>query len=315
MKLLITGAFGNLGLMCVEQALSMGHEVVCTDLDTRANRRAATSYAGRVQAVLGDLRSASLVRTALEDVDAILHNAGVLPPVTEQAPELAHEINVTACRRLIAAAEASPRRPVFVFPSSVTVFGPARIGEAPRTPADPVHPTDHYTHHKIAIEEALAAASLPWVVLRVGVSVDARTLSTDRETFRQLLAVRPDNPFEYVHPRDVALAMCRAASLPEARNRILLVGGGRSCQITQRDFLGTAFDGLGLPLPITCHGSEPYYTHWMDTTESEALLRYQRRDFGDYREEMRQRLGPVRIGLLPVRWLARRLLPAILARL
>jgi len=314
-KVLITGAFGNLGLMCVEQALSMGHRIVCFDLDTRANRRTADSYADRVDAVFGDLRNASLVHDAVEGVDAILHNASVLPPVTEDSPGLAHEINVTACKELIAAAEASPRKPVFVFPSSVTVFGVAQVGEAPRTSTDPVHPTDNYTRHKIAIEEALEAASIPWVVLRVGVSVDARTLSTDRDTFRQLLAVRPDNPFEYVHPKDVALAMCRVASSPEARNRTLLVGGGPSCQITQRDFLGTAFDALGIPLPVSCHGREPYYTHWMDTTESQALLQFQRHDFADYREEMGARLRPVRIGLWPLRWLARLLLPMMLRRL
>ena len=315
MKLLITGAFGNLGLMCVDQALSMEYEVVCLDLDTRANRKIAASYANRVEVVLGDLRDASLVRGTIEDVDAIVHNAAVLPPVTETAPDFADEINVTACKALIAASEASAKKPVFVFPSSVTVFGLAQVGETPRTPTDPVHPTDNYTRHKIAIEKRLETASIPWVVLRVGVSVDARTLSTDRNTFRQLLAVRPDNPFEYVHPKDVALAMCRAASSFEARNRILLLGGGPSCRINQRQFLGTAFDALGIPLPAACHGSDGYYTHWMDTTESQALLRFQQHDFADYQKEMRDRLRTLRIGLWPLRWLLRPLLPMVLRRL
>jgi len=314
-NLLITGAFGNLGLMCIDQALSMGHAVVCLDLDTRANRKIAASYDDRVEAVFGDLRDPSLGRSAVEGVDAIIHNAAVLPPVTEDTPELAHEINVTACEALIAAAEENEQKPVFVFPSSVTVFGLARVGEAPRQPTDPVDPTDNYTRHKVAIEQRLAAASIPWVVLRVGVSVDARTLATDRNTFRQLLAVQPESPFEYVHPKDVALAMCRAAGSQEARNRILLIGGGPTCQITQREFLGTAFDALGIPLPLSCHGSDAYYPHWMDTSESQALLDYQLHDFADYQAEMGDRLRLLRIGLWPLRWLIRPLLPMMLKRL
>ncbi len=315
MKLLITGAFGNLGLMCVDQALSMEHEVVCLDMDTRANRKIAASYANRVEAVLGDLRDASLVSGAVDGVDAIVHNAAVLPPVTETAPDFADEINVIACKALIAAAEACAKKPVFVFPSSVTVFGLAQVGETPRTSTDPVHPTDNYTRHKVAIEKRLESASIPWVVLRVGVSVDARTLSTDRNTFRQLLAVRPDNPFEYVHPKDVALAMCRAASSREARNRILLVGGGASCQISQQQFLGVAFDALGIPLPASCHGGDAYYTHWMDTTESQTLLQFQHHDFADYQKEMGDRLRSLRLGLWALRWILRPLLPMVLRRI
>jgi nucleoside-diphosphate-sugar epimerase len=315
MKLLITGAFGNLGRMCVDQALSMSHRVVALDLDRPDNRKAAASYAGRAEVILGDLRDESVRLRAVAEVDAILHNASLLPPTTEEAPELAYDVNVIACNRLIEVAEKSSRKPVFVFPSSVTVFGLARPGEAPKRVDDSIEASDNYTHHKIAIEDSLRSASIPWVVLRVGVSVDGRTLSTDRETFRRLLSVRPDNPLEYVHPKDVALAMCRAAVTTEARNRVLLIGGGESCRVTQREFLESAFHSLGLPLPLTIHGTAPYYTHWMDTTESQALLRYQRHSFADYRTEMAARLRRLRTFLLPVRGLARLALPRILKRL
>ena len=39
MKVLITGAFGNLGLKCVEQALEFGFKVRCFDLNTPLNRK------------------------------------------------------------------------------------------------------------------------------------------------------------------------------------------------------------------------------------------------------------------------------------
>lgn len=312
MKILITGAFGNLGLMCVEEALSLGLEVRCFDLDNPANRKKASLYSTRAEIILGDLRDKAIQTTIVQGVDAIIHNASVLPPVTENAPELAQRINVEACQQLIEQAALCPQKPVFVFPSSVTVFGLPQAGEQPRSAQDPVQATDNYTRHKLTIENFLKTCPLPWVVLRVGVSVDTRTLATDRKTFRQLLDVQPQNPFEYVHPKDVARAMCRATQTAEARGKILLIGGGPLCQVTQRDFLNTAFEALGIPLPLSAHGQSPFYTHWMDTAESQRILQFQRHTFADYQNEMAAKLKPFRYLLFPLRWLVRAILPPLL---
>lgn len=131
-------------------------------------------------------------------------------------------------------------------------------------------------------------------MLRVGVSVDSRTLGADLSMLRKLFRVAPDNPLEYVHPCDVATAMVHATSSPRAVRRILLVGGGAGCRVTQHRFLGAALGALGIELPRELPGSEPYYTPWMDSAESEQILRYQRHGFADYEREMRERLRSVR---------------------
>lgn len=309
---LITGAFGNLGLMCVHQALQMGYQVRCFDLDNKHSQRLSRQLGKRVDILLGDIQDTGLQQLMLQGVDAVIHNASVLPPVTENNPELAWRINVDACRSLIGFAEQCVTKPVFVFPSSVTVFGLPEENESPRNANDAVAATDNYTAHKLAIETTLSESGLPWVVLRVGVAVDARTLATDRKTFRQLIDVNPDNPLEYVHPKDVAYAMCRAVSTEAAIGRTLLIGGGQSCQVTQRTFLSIAFESLGIPLPASVHGSEKYYTHWMDTTESQRLLGFQRHSIEDYRQEMAARLKVINSCLAPFRWLIRPLLIRIL---
>ena len=48
--------------------------------------------------------------------------------------------------------------------------------------------------------------------------------------------------------------------------------------------------GVGM-LPKEAFGSTPFPTDWVDTTESQKLLRYQRHDLGDYIQEMRALLG------------------------
>lgn len=312
---LITGAFGNLGLMCVDQALAQGHRVHCFDIENANTKKLAAQYADKVDVFLGDIRDQALLAKALQGVDAIIHNASLLPPLTDTQPALAHEINVVATQKMIALAEQLEKKPVFIFPSSFTVFGAVPEKGRIYTAADPVEPSDNYTEHKVTIENTLKESSLDWVIVRIGVSVDARTLKTDRATFSKLLRVSADNPMEYVHPKDVALAMCNAVSQEKAIGKILLLGGGKNCQIDQHQFLSIAFSAFGLKLPISVHGNESFYTRWLDTEESQRLLQFQQHTIEDYREEMFQQVRKIRLFVKPLSPLINPLLPFVLKRL
>lgn len=316
MKILITGAFGNLGLMCVERALALGHEVCCIDVYSHENRRRADAYGHRVHVMFGDIRDVSMMADAVEGADGIIHHASVLPPLTETHSHMAWAVNVEGTRQLIRLAEresARSQRPIrFIFPSSVTVFGTPTLGEAPRTVEDAVAASDNYTDHKLQCEQMLRASSLLWSILRVGVSVDARTLSTDWHTFTSLLRVRENNPVEYVHPKDVAFAMCQALSAQDAIHKTLLIGGGPDCQITQAEFLGVAIQACGLTVDHRVFGQRAFYTHWMDTSESQHILQFQQHTFDHYQQEMAGALANVRRVLTPLRPMVNRVLPHLL---
>lgn len=303
-RLLVTGAYGNLGEMVIGEARKQGLAVLATDIDTPRNRRAARRLGLDDRTAWGDIRN--LDTDALPgDICGIIHLAAVLPPITDNAPELARSINVGATVRLIERMERSSSHAVLVYPSSVTVYGqPVHPLRLYRTD-DPTMATDNYSAHKIEIEQRLLKSRLDWVALRIGVAVDARRLGTDAVTMQRLFAVAPDNPLEYVHPRDVALAMVNAIRRPSAHRRILNIGGGESCRITHHEFLSTAMDALGIGLPRELLGKAPYYTAWMDTAESQAILEYQRHSFADYRTEMTRRLLWARRAVTPFRPMAR----------
>lgn len=316
MKVLLTGAFGNLGLMVIRELRRRDIAVRCTDLPSARNRRAARAHEATVEIVWGDIRDAAWLAAQLEDVDAVIHLAGLLPPATENQPELAEAVNVTATKQLVAAMARSSRQPLLLYPSSLTVFGVTRTQRPPRTASDPVVATDAYTRHKLAVEDHLAASSIPWVVFRIGVSVDSRTLSAAPAMLRKLIAVRADNRLEYIHPEDVALAMVNAVERRDAvKRRTLLIGGGPRCQVTQSVFLGAALEAAGLQWSESHHGRDEYYTDWLDTEESQRLLDYQRHGFDDYRREMAQRLRWVRRLLGPLRPLSSPLLASFAQRL
>ena len=316
MKLLVTGAFGNLGQMVVREAQRQSLTLRCADLPSAKSRRAARALAAGAELAWGDVRDADWLARLVEGVDAVIHLAALLPPATENRPALAEAVNVTATQQLVAALSRSPRAPLLLYPSSLTVFGLTQARPPPRRLSDAVAATDAYTRHKLAIEAHLAASAIPWVVFRVAVAVDGRTLSADAGTLRKMVAVRAGNRLEWVHPEDVALAMVNAVRRKdEVSGRTFLIGGGPRCQVTQAAFLGAAIEAAGLRWSAGYHGGDEYYTDWLDTAESERLLGYQRHSFEDYRAELAQGLRPARALLRPLRPLANPLLAALAGRI
>lgn len=315
MKIVLTGAFGRLGALVAEQALALGHELRCVDMETPATRKLARQFEAHCDIRFADLAATEDFSDLIGDARGVIHLAAMLPPATELHPALAERVNVGATTRLIEAIAAAEAPPHLIYPSSVSVFARTEDRMRPRHTDDPVQGTDNYTRHKLAVERLLQRQHFPWTILRVGASVDARTLSADRGTFRQLLGAPADTPVEWVHPQDVALAMCRCLEVPEARGRILLIGGGPKCQVTQAQFLGTIVRALGLRYPAAVHGDGYFYTHWMDTAASQALLQFQQHDLSDYEQEVAHRLRFARAALWPLRPLINPLLAPLFRRI
>ena len=298
-SVLVTGAFGNLGRRILSEPKSRGYRVAAMDLDTPANRQGESRAAGTFDTVCwGDIRHADW-RTMLQGQQAVIHLAALLPPVSERVPALAEAVNLHATLRLIETLENRVEPVQLIFPSSVTVFG-YPPGKGLKRVQDDVQPSDNYTRHKIAVEQRLASSLIPWSVLRIGVSVDGHIPKTEMAMTRRQFATAPDNPVEYVHPADVALAAVNALKNPEALGRIWLIGGGPSCRVTQYDLLSAPLAALGVALPIDMLGKGEFYTHWMDTEESQRVLRFQRHGFADFRQELNQTIGRWRFVARPL---------------
>ena len=304
MRILLTGAFGNIGRSVLRFLLESGYRVTCFDIETDRSRKIFESFsrkpenARRIEISWGDVRNHANILKATEDVQGIIHLAAVIPPWSEKNPETARAINVEGTRDLIRAAEALDPRPKFIFTSSVSVYGPRMSDPPPRTVDEPVNPTDHYSTHKVECEGMLRDSRLPWTVLRVAaVSVSDMNGSMDPILFEIPL----DQRIEFVHARDVARACVNALSEDVVR-RVLHVGGGNSSQMLQRDFLKRILEATGFGMfpesafLVPEKDSDWFYTDYMDTEEAQALLHYQVHTFDDYLEEMSKKLGPRKAG-------------------
>jgi UDP-glucose 4-epimerase len=293
MKVLVTGAFGNIGRSAVEELLRRGHDVRCFDLKTKSNMREARRIKHEAESILGDLRNPEDVSIAVRDRDVVVHLAFVIPRLSatgvnsEDEPEWAREINVGGTRNLIQAMQSQPNPAKLLFASSFHIYGCTQDQTPPRKVTDTPHPIEHYAHHKVECETLVRESGLEWAIFRLAAALPVRLIFDPG-----LFDVSLDNRIEFVHTRDVGLAIANALEIEEPWKRIWHIGGGPTCQLYQRELVESVLDAVGIGmLPEEAFPSEPYPTDWLDTMESQQILHYQRYTLQDYLQDLKSKLG------------------------
>ena len=292
MKVLLTGALGNIGSHTVGALLEERHAVVAFDLESPRARKLADRLDERVHVRWGDVTDAASIRAALDGVDAVIHLAAILTP--KRAPELARRVNVDATRSLIAQMEASPTARRLVFASSQGIFGDVQDREPPLRADTPVSPTDEYGRHKVACEEAIRASRLRWSILRLGAAPPIRLTGWSHDP-TILFDFSPDARFEFVHPADAGTAFARAVACEQTVGKILNIGGGEKCRTTHHAFCNEMMSAIGIgPLPADAFvrtDVQRFFGDWLDTDDSQRLLQYQKRGLSELKADMRNDLG------------------------
>ena len=302
MKVLITGALGNLGSNTTKKLLEQGHQVRCFDIKTKPNEKKAKKLPGRAEVFWGDIRKTDDLAAAVKGIDVVIHLAFLLPPLTDTKPELARDINVGGTQKLIEAIKNQNPAPKIIFSSSFTVFGNTQHLEPPRKVTDKIEATDNYTQHKIECEKLCAASGLDWCVMRFAVVPPISISGVTPKMFAFPFKTR----IEFLDPKDAGLALANAAGSKDIWGKTLLIGGGKESQIHYGDFVGRMMESMGVGrLPEEAFGADASYTDWLDTSESQRLLQYQQHSFEDFVKELPKMMGPIRFVVPLVRPIAR----------
>jgi nucleoside-diphosphate-sugar epimerase len=162
-RVLVTGATGFCGRPLVTALAEAGDEVRAAVRGTPA-----PPFAPAVEIVQADLAAPVAWAPLLAGIDAVIHLAGIAH-ARARIPDARYDarydaINHQATAALAQAAHAAGVRH-FVFVSSVRAqSGSAADHEL--TERDPPRPTDAYGRSKLAAEAAVAAAGVPYTILR-----------------------------------------------------------------------------------------------------------------------------------------------------
>ncbi|HMF30946.1 MAG TPA: NAD(P)-dependent oxidoreductase [Candidatus Lokiarchaeia archaeon] len=288
MNILVTGAFGNIGMFAVHELLQRGNKVACFDLQTPANQKNADSFKGKISCFWGDLRKPETLNPAVQGQDVVVHLAAIIPPLSEKNPDLARSVNVEGTKTLLELMAGMNPPPRLLFTSSISVFGDTNDLPPPRQVGDPLNPNDVYSSSKVECEEMIHDSGLDAVIFRLAATPPMNLGGMDPMMFE----IRLDTRMEYLHPADVGLAIANAVESEEAWGNTYLIGAGKSSQLLYRDFLGGILNALGVGmLPDAAFGTAPFYTDWLDTSESQRVLNFQKHTYEDYIKEIKKKLG------------------------
>ena len=152
MKVLLTGAGGQIGHDLIGALVTAGHEVVSTDL---APRPPTHAHASGVDWQRLDVTDAAAVQHTFTDTrpELVFHLAAILSARGEQDPQLAYNVNQTGTWNVLEAARRAKTKRL-IFTSSIAVFGPPPSGPLPDPCPDDValHPTTMYGATKVSGE-------------------------------------------------------------------------------------------------------------------------------------------------------------------
>jgi nucleoside-diphosphate-sugar epimerase len=313
-KVTVTGAFGNIGTFTIRELLSRGYSVRAFDIKNKKNKKTAAGFADKIEIVWGDISSLFDAAKAVEGADYVVHLAFILPTLSETNPKLAESVNIGGTDNIIKAIQLQEKKAGILLASSFAVYGDTRNIKELVTLKTPVNPSNNYTRHKISIESAVKKSGLPWIIFRFGAVLTADTILNGK--FDSLIFEQPpDAHQEFIHTADAALAIANALETKKAWNKIHLISGGRECMLEYRDLINRSLEAIGIgSLPDSVFSPVPLQGGaWMDTRESQDLLKYQRCTYDEHCRQIVEIIGPKRYlmrAVSPViRWYLKRMSP------
>jgi nucleoside-diphosphate-sugar epimerase len=252
--ILVTGATGAVGPQVVKALCEAGYPVRTLSLDPPP----AGIWPEGVEAILGDVTNPMDVRSAMRDVDAVVHLAALLhivnpPPDLRQKYE---KINIGGTAAVVEAAVRAHVKRILYF-STIAVYGESRgrvIDEAA-----PPSPKTFYEKTKLEAERIVLAAkqhsgSPVGAVLRLGAVYGSRIKGNyDRLTHalahhRFIPIGNGLNRRTLVYDKDVGRAAVLAVSHPAAAGRVFNVTDGEFH--TLNEIIESICIGLGRKPPL-----------------------------------------------------------------
>jgi nucleoside-diphosphate-sugar epimerase len=161
-RLALTGGTGFIGQHLLRELTKRGYQVRVL------LRRPTMLPADCTSAVIGDIARPQNMASALADVDAVIHSAGLSIAASGRPEDDYRVLNVEATIGLARSAQrAGVRR--FVFLSSVRAQAGASDPRVLNEEMEP-QPTDAFGRSKLAAEQGLAEVGIDWVALRIALA-------------------------------------------------------------------------------------------------------------------------------------------------
>lgn len=296
MKILLTGGSGAVGTPLLKMlSAQANYEVRLFDLPSKRAQKTYRPYASKFEIIYGNLTKQSEVQAACQDVDLVIHLAAVIPPLADEKPQLAENVNVKGTENLLRALEQHSPQAFFLYASSVSVYGD-RLADPHIRVDDPMAPSfaDEYAKTKIEAERLIKSSQLDWSIFRLSAIFGFGNHKVTGLMFHMPLAT----PIEFTTPEDTARAFFHAIEQRQAlKHQIFNLGGGEKCRISYEDFLSRSFAiaGLGkLNFPREAFADKNFHcAYYADGDDLENILGFRKDSVTTYFEKLKASTSPL----------------------
>ncbi len=311
MKILITGAFGNIGKAVIEVAYKRGHETIVFEVENKKTRKDARKYSKQISGIVfGDIRNFGDVRRAVRECDAVIHLAAIIPPLSKKHHELTMDVNYGGTMNLINAIKETKRTSPFIFTSSASVMGPTQLQDKLVNRNDPLVVTGNYEESKIKCEEFLKDNADNYLIFRLAGVLPAFSVRSILSVFpflEEIFDMHPDMRLEMIMSEDVATALVTGAEKLQSgvtqKNQAYILGGGEKngWQLRGGEFLSRLFGSLSLPMPDQKYFTQDinsYHLDWYDTIEAQQEFNFQNHCIEDYFQYLKKTFGIFKLAII-----------------
>lgn len=230
-KILITGGAGYIGSILVNYLLDDNYQVRVLDrLDFGVNPIIQYFANENFEFIKGDIRDKDVLQAALENVDVVIHLAGIVGyPACRKFSKESREINVDATKLLVDLM--AGKKPI-LFASSGSTYG--KMIEKLCTETSPINPLTNYGEHK-AEGEKIIQGNKEYIIYRFATAFGASPrmrldLMPNDFTYRAvhdktLIVYEKNFMRTFIHVRDMAQSFVFALkNYEKMKNQIYNIG-------------------------------------------------------------------------------------------
>ena len=287
---LLTGASGGVGIEVLKQLYNAKkYNITVFDIKSSHSVKTFSPYKSEIEIIYGNIANKQEVASACKNKDVVIHLAAIIPPLADEKPELAKNVNTGGTENIIMGLEAFSPQAFLLYSSSISIYGD-RVKNPYITISDPLIPSegDEYALTKIAAENLIKSSKLDWSIFRLCAIMGKHKVS-------KLMFHEPLNTsFEIATLRDTARAFVHAIEKQnELSRKIFNLGGGESCRIMYDDFLKRSFKIAGLGkldfAPKSFAEKNFHCGFYADGDKLENILHFQKDTIESYFEDQKQK--------------------------
>lgn len=298
MRILLTGAFGNVGRAVLDELNSRNHEINILEIKNKKNKKYARLLKNiYTDLIWGDIRNKETIKKSINGCECVIHLAAVVPPASETDQQICNEINAEGTKNVLEIIRELDLQTSLVFSSSSSIMGPTQNREALVNTSDVLNPVTNYSKSKEKAEKYIVDSGINHFILRLSSVMDSSSDYSD-----DLLKVLFDFPLEcrneIIVDCDAALAIVNAAEIlvhsEKINSKLFFIGGGKKngCQITNGEMIKKMFEAMGIGmLSEDCFTKNKslFSMDWYETEESNKILNYQLHSFEDYLDTLKKK--------------------------